>query len=119
MVTFHHVNLGVPPGGIDDEAGFLRDVLGYQSMPVPDELRGRNVNWFEAADGSQVHLSEDPDHRAAARAHVAVVVGDGLDGVVSQLEARGVEVEVFDGFGAGRVALCCDPAGNRWELRSG
>ena len=119
MVVFHHVNLGVPPGGIDPERDFLVDVLGYRPLPVPEELHGRNVNWFGAADGSQVHLSEDPDHRAAARVHVAVVVGDGLDDVVTKLRGRGAEVEVFEGFGSGRVATCRDPAGNRWELRTG
>jgi len=118
MVAFHHVNLGVPPEGVADQAGFLVDVLGYERVPSPPELSDRNVNWFRAADGSEVHLSEDPEHRPAARAHVAVVVGDELDDVVERLGARGTKVDVFDGVVGVRVALCRDPAGNRWELRS-
>ena len=118
MVAFHHVNLGVPPDRIDDQASFLIDVLGYERMPTPEELAGRNVNWFRASDGSEVHLSADPDHRPAARAHVAVVLGDELDGVVERLQGRGVDAEVLDGILGIRVAICLDPAGNRWELRS-
>jgi catechol 2,3-dioxygenase-like lactoylglutathione lyase family enzyme len=119
VTAFHHVNLGVPPGGVESEGQFLVDVLGYRRMPVPDELQAFPVNWFEAADGSQVHLSEDPDHQAAVRAHVAVVVGDELDGVVAKLQADGTDIRIREGLGLGRVAMCRDPAGNLWELRSG
>ena len=118
MVAFHHVNLGVPPGGVADQRDFLTDVLGYEAVPTPPELEGRNVNWFRAADGSEIHLSEDPEHRPADRAHVAVVLGDELDEVVARLNARDTKVEVFDGIVGVRVAICRDPAGNRWELRS-
>jgi hypothetical protein len=118
MVAFHHVNLGVPPDGIADQASFLVDVLGYEPIEAPSQLEGRNVNWFRAADGSEVHLSQDPAHRPADRAHVAVVLGDELDDVVQRLNTRGTKVEVFDGIVGVRVAICRDPAGNRWELRS-
>jgi catechol 2,3-dioxygenase-like lactoylglutathione lyase family enzyme len=118
MVAFHHVNLGVPPEGIDEEATFLVDMLGYERIAAPAELEGRNVNWFRAADGSEVHLSQDPDHRPAARAHVAVVVGDEFDDVAERIRGRGTEIEIFDGIVGVRVAICRDPAGNRWELRS-
>ena len=110
MVQIHHVNLGVPPGGADAEAAFLLDV-GYRPLPPPESFPG--ARWFEAGDGSQVHLSEDPEHRPAARAHVAVVLGAELDDVITRLGAdapAGV-------FGDNRVAFCLDPAGNRWELR--
>lgn len=118
MVAFHHVNLGVPPGGVAQQTSFLIEGLGYESIPAPPELEGRNVNWFRASDGSEVHLSEDPEHRPADRAHVAVVLGDELDEVVDRLNARGTKTELFDGLVGVRVAICRDPAGNRWELRS-
>jgi hypothetical protein len=113
MVQIHHVNLGIPPGGVDEEAAFLHDV-GYRTLPPPDEFP--TAQWFGASDGSQVHLSEDPEHRPAARAHVAVVLGDQLDDVLAVLGAHGTE-STIGGFGDNRVAICVDPAGNRWELR--
>ena len=117
------MNLGVPVDGLDAEAGFLVDVLGYRHAPVPDQLRDR-AHWFDAGDGSQVHLSVDPDHRPAARAHVAVEYGAELAGVEQRLTERGVSFDsmdtpqgVRDVSAPVRVLFCQDPAGNRWELR--
>jgi catechol 2,3-dioxygenase-like lactoylglutathione lyase family enzyme len=117
MPTFHHVNLGVPPDDVDSEIQFLVDVLGYRQMALDDNLRGLGARWYEADDGSQVHLSLDPDHRPAARAHVAVGYGPDLNEVERRLEKATVEFESFQREGLPRVVICCDPAGNRWELR--
>ena len=114
-VRFHHVNLGVPVGGAEAEGAFLVDVLGYSRVEPPGDLAGR-ARWYECEDGTQVHLSEDPDHRPAARAHVAVEIGPALDQVESRLMKADHKYETFDGNGL-RVVLCRDPAGNRWELR--
>jgi catechol 2,3-dioxygenase-like lactoylglutathione lyase family enzyme len=111
---FHHVNLTIPVGGEDDEAAFLVNVLGYQRLPAPEDLP--TAKWFEFADGSQVHLSEDPDHQPSARSHVALELGPDLKVVAERLDAAGYEVVSFDGPDI-RVVFCQDPAGNRWELR--
>jgi catechol 2,3-dioxygenase-like lactoylglutathione lyase family enzyme len=117
MVTFHHVNLGVPVDGVDAEAAFLQDVLGYRHVEVDAELQQLGANWFEAEDGSQVHLSADPDHRPAARAHVAVAYGAQLADVESRLQERSIAYDSAQRDGFPRVVFCQDPAGNRWELR--
>jgi catechol 2,3-dioxygenase-like lactoylglutathione lyase family enzyme len=115
VLRFHHVNLGVPVGGAEAEESFLVEVLGYGPVTPPPELVGR-ARWFESEDGKQIHLSEDPDHRPAARAHVAVEVGEDLSSLEMRLQQAGVEHSTYDGLGL-RVVLCQDPAGNRWELR--
>lgn len=117
MATFHHVNLGVPVDGLQSEATFLQDVLGYRHVEVGEELKGLGANWFEAEDGSQVHLSADPDHRPAARAHVAVAFGAELDDVERRLQAKSIAYDSAQRPGFPRVVFCQDPAGNRWELR--
>jgi hypothetical protein len=115
VATFHHVNLGVPVGGVDAEAAFLIDVLSYKRVPLgPDDPP--MATWFESADGKQIHLSEDPDHRPAARAHVALELGDELAVLERTLEETGYKHKVVDGQDR-RTVLCKDPAGNRWELR--
>lgn len=116
MLSFHHVNLGVPVGGAEAEEAFLLEVLGYRRVVPPPELAGQ-VRWFESEDGRQVHLSEDPDHRPAARAHVAVEVGGDLPALELKLQEAGVEHSPRD-IGGVPVVVCQDPAGNRWELRS-
>jgi catechol 2,3-dioxygenase-like lactoylglutathione lyase family enzyme len=121
MPRHHHVNLSVPLGGIDAQRGFLVHVIGYRPLRTPDEVlaRGINASWFEADDGSQIHLSEDPNHRSQPFAHVAIeLAGDELDAVRQRLAAASIEfaeIEASPGFP--RVVFARDPAGNRWELR--
>ena len=116
MTRLHHVNLGVPPDGADDEATFLVDVLGYRKVKPSAAAQGFGARWYEIDDGTQVHLSLDPDHQPAARAHTAIELGDELDTVAGRLRDAGIEFG--DGeFDGRRILFCQDPAGNRWELR--
>jgi catechol 2,3-dioxygenase-like lactoylglutathione lyase family enzyme len=117
MVAFHHVNLGVPDDGLDAEGAFLRDVLGYRHVDESLRVQGFGANWYEGDDGSQIHLSVDPDHRPAARAHVAVAFGPDLADVERRLKEHEIEYESSHREGFPWVLLCCDPAGNKWELR--
>jgi catechol 2,3-dioxygenase-like lactoylglutathione lyase family enzyme len=114
MVRFHHVNLGVPVGGAEAEGAFLVDLLGMVRLDSPPEAP--QAKWFECADGSQIHLSEDPEHRAPARAHVAVELGADLSALEIKFDSIGYEYSSFDGMDL-HVVFCEDPAGNRWELR--
>lgn len=115
----HHVNLGVPPGGLAAQKHFLGEVMGYRPMAVSDRLQQMGANWFEGEDGSQIHLSEDPDHRPPKRAHVAVVcTDDELARVEQRLASEGIEVKPFDNPEIRRFLVIHDPSGNRWEIRS-
>jgi catechol 2,3-dioxygenase-like lactoylglutathione lyase family enzyme len=115
MLRFHHVNLGVPVDCEDAEEDFLVRILGYRRASTPAGLDGL-VRWFEGDDGSQVHLSEDPDHRPAARAHVAVEIGEELPALEGELNSAGFDCTALVAEGR-RLLFCRDPAGNRWELR--
>ena len=117
MPRFHHVNLGVPPGGLQAEMDFLVDLLGYRRVDPPASMQSMNINWFEADDGSQVHLSEDPEHQAAARAHTAIEFGDELDAMQARLDASSWKYTASDANPGLRVLFIKDPSGNRWELR--
>jgi catechol 2,3-dioxygenase-like lactoylglutathione lyase family enzyme len=114
MPRFHHANLGVPPGLDDAEGTFLVDVLGYRKLEVPPDLQGR-ARWYEADDSSQIHLSVDPEHRPAARAHTAIEVDHDI---MRRLDASGIAYQSTGRDGM-TVVFCEDPAGNRWELRTG
>jgi catechol 2,3-dioxygenase-like lactoylglutathione lyase family enzyme len=115
MVRLHHVNLGIYEDGLDAQAEFLVDVLGMHRVDPGPDLQGR-ANWFEDDGGTQVHLSRDPDHRPAARAHVAVEIGDELPVIEKRLQAAGYDTDAME-FDGRRIVVCCDPAGNKWELR--
>jgi catechol 2,3-dioxygenase-like lactoylglutathione lyase family enzyme len=117
MPQFHHVNLGVSPDDVDSEVTFLVDILGYRPVPLDPRLKGIGARWYEADDGSQVHLSADPEHRPAARAHVAVTYGAALADVEARLDRATISYDrgQLDGFPP--VVMCRDPGGNLWELR--
>ncbi len=112
MPRFHHANLGLPPGLEDREGSFLVDVLLYRKMSVPADLQ-RIARWYEAEDGTQIHLSIDPEHRPAAAAHTAIEVDEAIE---VRLDAAGIAYRAAERDGI-RVVFCDDPAGNRWELR--
>jgi catechol 2,3-dioxygenase-like lactoylglutathione lyase family enzyme len=115
----HHVNLGVPTGGLAEQESFLVDVLGYRRLVPTDQARALGANWFEGADGSQIHLSEDPAHNPPERAHVAVVCDDDeLPLVEKRLGDAGIDVRAVDTGDLRRFLVLRDPSGNRWEIRS-
>jgi len=117
MPRFHHVNVGVPPGLAEAEGDFLVDILGYRRMELSPEREASGARWYEADDGTQVHVSIDPEHRPAALAHTAIEVGDDAASIEARLETASMDLRVamLDGV---HILLCHDPGGNRWELRS-
>jgi catechol 2,3-dioxygenase-like lactoylglutathione lyase family enzyme len=115
MLRLHHVNLSIPVDGADAEAAFLVDFLNYERMELTPGTPPQ-AKWFEGDDGTQIHLSEDPEHHPSSRAHVAVDLGDGLNVLRSKFEKSAYEYTTYDGPN-GPVLFCRDPAGNRWELR--
>src|SRR4051812_15796110 len=121
MSRHHHVNLGVAPGQLEAQGSFLVDVIGYRPVEPPEDLLalGFRPSWYEAEDGSQIHLSEDPDHHAAAFAHVAIELDEpDLAAVEKRLAAADIGFKSMDPRGSfPRVVFVQDPAGNRWELR--
>jgi catechol 2,3-dioxygenase-like lactoylglutathione lyase family enzyme len=115
MLRLHHVNLSIPVGGAEAEAAFLVDFLDYRRMDLLPSTPPM-AKWFECADGTQIHLSEDPEHHPSALAHVAVELGEELAALEAKFDRAGYKYRTFDQE-SGRIVFCQDPAGNRWELR--
>ena len=118
--SVHHVNLSVPEDGATAMGEWLVNMLGYTEVSGGPEITelveriGRRLWWFEADDGSQVHLSPNPEHIVVAQAHTAIRLDD-LDATLDRLGGAGFEhnTMAFDGE---RHAFVTDPAGNLWEL---
>ena len=109
----------MPTGGIPAQIEFLDRVLGYRRLDVGPQMEAMGVVWFEGDDGCQIHLSEDPNHAAAERAHVAVTFADDeLEPLRQRLDDQGIEVRAVDSVGIRAFWVIRDPSGNRWELRS-
>gem|GEM_PF-863317 len=125
MPTLHHVNLCVPTTvrdatgaecpGTEAERSWL-EMLGYRSIEAGPEISAMaQVHWFEGGDGTQVHLTIDPEHSPSQIAHTAIRLDDDLARTVARLEAAGHPCNeiAFDGD---RHVFANDPAGNLWEL---
>jgi hypothetical protein len=115
MIHLHHVNLGVTVGGIDAEAKFLIETLGYNRMDITPELAALGACWFSDGKGLEIHLSVDPNLRPGEKSHVALTV-DELAPMEEKLTEDGVEFNVMESEDL-RVVFCRDPSGNMWELR--
>jgi hypothetical protein len=109
------VNLSIPVDGGDAEAAFLTELLNYRPMELTPGTPP-TARWFEGEDGTQIHLSEDPEHHPSTRAHVALELGDSLGALERTFDDVGLPYSAADGKSL-RVVFCQDPAGNRWELR--
>jgi len=123
--TLHHVNLCVPPSlrdqagdehaGPDAEAAWL-EALGYRRVEGGPEITAMaQVYWFEGDDGTQIHLTIDPEHAPSGRAHTAIRLDSELDATVARLEAAGHRCNTI-ALDGDRHVFANDPAGNLWEL---
>jgi hypothetical protein len=111
------VNLSVPEDGAQTEADWLVEMLGYREVTGGPEITeivekmDRRLWWFAADDGSQVHLSPNPDHAIVARVHTAIRLDADLDPALSRLEAAGSSMMTA----LTASAFVTDPSGNVWS----
>jgi catechol 2,3-dioxygenase-like lactoylglutathione lyase family enzyme len=115
-----HINLSVPETvgdapGTDAEAAWLAALGYHRATPGPEASQLGTLDWFEAGDGTQVHLTVDPNHQPSAAAHTAIRLDDALDTTVTALEASGHRCTTI-AFDGDRHIFATDPAGNLWEL---
>jgi catechol 2,3-dioxygenase-like lactoylglutathione lyase family enzyme len=106
----HHVSINV--SDVDKALAFYTDVLGFRIRSDRPDF-GFGGAWLDVG-GQQVHLIEGhvPDAKGQ---HFAVRV-DGLDAVITELRARGVQVSDPVPVGTSRQAFLDDPCGNAIEL---
>jgi len=109
-----HVQLAGPKGCEDEARRFYIDILGFQEVEKPEELKKRGGVWF-AYGSVQLHIGIDDPFIPAKKAHPAFEIID-LSALIRHLRNCGVDV-VEDGNlpGAERIYVT-DPMGNRIEL---
>jgi catechol 2,3-dioxygenase-like lactoylglutathione lyase family enzyme len=113
--SLDHVQVVVPPGGIDEAARFYAEVVGLERIERPETLGGVGA-WFRA--GSQeLHVSAYEDFTPSGKAHPAFQLnGAELDALAERLAAAGAEVRWDERLPGARRFYSFDPAGNRVEF---
>ena len=108
-----HVQVAIPAGGEGRARRFYGELLGFEEIPKPANLRGRGGVWFRTGN-LDLHLGITPAF-PATKARVAFRVA-GLARLRDDLAAAG-HVPVDDEPLAGSWRCYVDdPFGNRTEL---
>ncbi|MDB5032033.1 VOC family protein [Mucilaginibacter sp.] len=115
MINFKrtdHINVCVPPEGLEQAHAFYRDVLGFEPIERPDVF-GKPGYWFKMAD-IEFHVGIEKPIGKTFR-HTAFEVSD-LAAARKHLHQHGVEIFEEPDI-PNRIRFTFnDPFGNRMEL---
>jgi catechol 2,3-dioxygenase-like lactoylglutathione lyase family enzyme len=113
-VSFHHVQVAMPPGEEEQARAFYADLLGLAETPKPEHLAARGGCWF-LGDELELHLGVEKDFRPARKAHPAFRVR-GLSALREKLEEADIELVDDTQLEGHERFYAYDPFGNRLEL---
>ncbi|WP_079505664.1 VOC family protein [Mesobacillus jeotgali] len=109
-----HVQLAAPSGTEEQARKFFGEILGFEEIEKPDELKKRGGAWFQFGS-CQIHVGIEKDFVPAKKAHPAFEV-ENIEALKEHLSAAGVKYLKDDKLpGANRIYVN-DPFGNRIEL---
>jgi catechol 2,3-dioxygenase-like lactoylglutathione lyase family enzyme len=109
-----HVQLAAPKGSEDNARKFFGEILGFDEIEKPAELKKRGGVWFKYGN-CQIHIGIEEPFIPAQKAHPAFEVQN-IEELKSHLSASGVTYMEDDKLpGANRIYVQ-DPFGNRIEL---
>src|ERR1700730_8205319 len=85
-----HVQLAAPKGSEELARQFFKDILGFEEIEKPEELKKRGGVWFQFGS-YQVHIGIEEPFSPAKKAHPAFEV-ENMEALKKHLAANGVEV---------------------------
>jgi catechol 2,3-dioxygenase-like lactoylglutathione lyase family enzyme len=109
-----HIQLAAPKGCEDTARKFFIDILGFEEMEKPEELKKRGGVWFRNG-GTQVHIGVEEPFAPAKKAHPAFEVAN-IEALKIHLLANGVEVIEDNNLPGANRFYTADPFGNRIEI---
>lgn len=109
-----HILLSAPRNSEDEARKFFRDVLGFEEVEKPENLKERGGVWFEFG-GYQVHIGIEEPFSPAKKAHPAFEV-TGLDDLMKHLDEQNVPYIKDENLPGAKRIYVNDPFGNRIEI---
>jgi catechol 2,3-dioxygenase-like lactoylglutathione lyase family enzyme len=115
-----HVQLAAPPGCEDAARTFFGALLGLEEVSKPQQLAAGGGVWFALAEGQELHVGIERDHRPAGKAHPALEVTGraALEELAARLASAGHPVSWDDRIRSVHRFHTADPWGNRLELQA-
>lgn len=113
---YNHVALSVK--NLQESTTFYRDVMGLESVSVPDNLKEIR-SWFRVGEGSQLHLlagrASEVTNNGLFASHVSVTIPD-ADASLQFLEKHNISYTLRERFDGIRQIFIHDPDGYCIEL---
>jgi catechol 2,3-dioxygenase-like lactoylglutathione lyase family enzyme len=111
--SIDHIQLAAPKGSEDTARKFFKNILGFDEVEKPEELKKRGGVWFEVGN-YQIHIGiEEPFY--PAKAHPAFEI-ENIEELKKHLVTNGIDVIEDDKLPGAKRFYISDPFGNRMEL---
>lgn len=109
-----HVQLAAPRGGEEDARKFYRDLLGFQEVDKPENLKARGGAWFSNGQ-VHIHIGIVEPFQAAGKAHPAIHVNN-IEEMKLYLDSCHASYQVDHELPGANRFYMVDPFGNRLEF---
>lgn len=109
-----HVQLAAPKGSEEQARWFFGEVLGFEEIEKPAELKKRGGAWFQYGN-CQIHIGIEEPFVPARKAHPAFEI-ENIEGLKEHLSSSGIEYIEDDKLPGTNRIYVHDPFGNRIEL---
>ena len=109
-----HIQLAAPKGSEDTARKFFKNILGFEEVEKPEELKKRGGVWFEFGN-YQIHIGIEEPFYPAKKAHPAFEI-ENIEELKKHLVTNGIDVIEDDKLPGAKRFYISDPFGNRMEL---
>ncbi|MBL3644989.1 VOC family protein [Bacillus sp. RHFB] len=112
--SIDHIQLAAPKGSEETARKFFKNILGFDEVEKPEELKKRGGVWFEFAN-YQIHIGIEEPFYPAKKAHPAFEI-ENIEELKKHLVTNGIDVIEDDKLPGAKRFYISDPFGNRMEL---
>ncbi|MFJ8072325.1 VOC family protein [Peribacillus sp. NPDC096447] len=112
--SIDHIQLADPKGSEDIARKFFKNILGFEEVEKPEELKKRGGVWFEFGN-YQIHIGIEEPFYPAKKAHPAFEI-ENIEELKKHLVTNGIDVMEDDKLPGAKRFYISDPFGNRMEL---
>lgn len=109
-----HVQLAAPKGGEEKARNFYCDLLGFQEVEKPENLKKRGGVWFSNGKVN-IHIGIDEPFQPSRKAHPAIRV-ENIEGMKEYLDSCKASYVVDHNLPGANRFYMEDPFGNRLEF---
>jgi|SRR5690625_2132235 len=109
-----HIQLAAPKDSEDIAREFFKDILGFNEVEKPDNLKKNGGVWFSFGN-CQLHIGIEDPFIPAKKAHPAFEINN-IDALKKHLLANQIPFTEDDQLPGANRCYISDPFGNRIEL---